>query len=64
MILEVSIVSSKGKKSKIYHISTLVFHYVVENMEGLLKLCISYVIYNQIWLNISRDESSPFYSFL
>jgi hypothetical protein len=37
MILEVSIVSSEGKKSKNYHISTFGFHYVAENMEGLLK---------------------------
>jgi hypothetical protein len=58
MILEVSIVSSEGKKKKNYHISTLGFHYVTKNMEGLLKFCISYAIYNQIWLNLPRDESS------
>lgn len=61
MILEVSIVNSEGKKkSKNYHISTFGFHYVAENMEGLLKICTSYVIYNQIWLNLPRDESSLF----
>jgi hypothetical protein len=60
MILEVSIVNSERKKSKNYHIFTPYFHYVIENMEGLLKHCTSYVIYNQIWLNFPRDESSLF----
>jgi len=51
---------SKKTLSKTIRISILGFQYVAINIEGLIiKICNSFLVYRQIWLNLPRDDS-PF----
>jgi len=38
-------------------------HCVAKNMEGWLKICTLFLIYNQIWLNLPRDNCHLSYIF-
>jgi hypothetical protein len=54
----VSMARSKKKLSKTIQISTLGFQYIAINIEGwLFKICNSFVVYRQIWLNLPTDDS-------
>jgi hypothetical protein len=41
----------------------LVFHCLAKDIESCLRVCISYLIYSQIWLNLRMDAHHIFYIF-
>jgi hypothetical protein len=54
----------KKKISKKIQVFILGFSVGSQNIEGQLKICSSYLIYSQIWLNFPRDACQFFYTFL
>ncbi len=58
-----SIVRSEGKKKgvKICQIHICGFHCVAKHIEWWLNICILFLVYSQIWLNLLRDDCN-FYS--
>jgi hypothetical protein len=55
----------RQRKEKNRQISIMVFSFIATiNTEGLLKICTSYWVYNQIWLNNRGDDHHLFYIFI
>jgi hypothetical protein len=42
--------------SKTHQICIFDFQCVAKNIKGYLKFCTSYLVCNQIWLNLLRDD--------
>jgi hypothetical protein len=53
MILKGSI----AKSEKIIKFLSLGFQYVATDINGSLKICSSYLVHSQIWLNLHMDDS-------
>jgi hypothetical protein len=47
-----SVARSEEKKSKIHQIHILGFHCVAKTIEQWLKICMLFLVYSQIWLNL------------
>jgi hypothetical protein len=56
VILEVRMRKRKRKFTRFIHVVVIVYH-----IEGWLKMCTWFVIYSQIWLNLSRDDCHVFW---
>lgn len=55
----------RQRKEKNRQIFILVFSFIATiSTEGLLKICTSYWVYNQIWLNNRGDDHHLFYVFI
>jgi hypothetical protein len=63
-VWRVLIAKSEIINDKIHQISIFGFRCVAMNTKGWLKICASYMVYTQIWLNLFKDDSHFFNIFL
>jgi hypothetical protein len=64
VLLEVFSHHILGKKTKTCQISIFGLQFAAKNIEGCLRISMSYLVNNQIWLNLLVDDRHHFYIFL